>query len=89
MGEIKITRPSKEELEKLGTANWSPWSCPVSTFDWEYDMEETAYVFEGRVEVETPSGKVDISGGDLVTFPKGLKCKWKVLEPIRKVYVFK
>lgn len=89
MSEIKIKKPSQDELKKLGIDGWNPWSCPPSTFDWEYDSEETAYVFEGKVEVKTPSGTVTINGGDLVTFPKGLKCTWKVIEPIRKVYTFK
>ncbi|MEW6328302.1 MAG: cupin domain-containing protein [Thermodesulfobacteriota bacterium] len=25
----------------------------------------------------------------MVTFPRGLKCTWTVIEPIRKVYTFK
>jgi uncharacterized protein len=46
-------------------------------------------VFEGRVTVETPDGEnVEIEPGDLVTFPKGLKCNWTVHEKIRKVYKF-
>jgi len=89
MSEIRIKKPSKEELDTLGIDRWSPWSCEPSAFDWEYDAEETAYVFEGKVEVKTPSGTVEINKGDLVTFPKGLKCTWKVIEPIRKVYTFK
>ena len=31
----------------------------------------------------------DIEPGDLVTFPKGLKCVWDVKEAIRKRYTFK
>ncbi len=52
-------------------------------------QDETAYVFEGNIKVETASGVVEINSGDLVTFPKGLKCTWTVIEPIRKVYTFK
>ncbi|HAG51262.1 MAG TPA: cupin, partial [Deltaproteobacteria bacterium] len=32
--------------------------------------------------------EVEIKKGDLVTFPKGLKCKWNVIERIRKAYIF-
>jgi uncharacterized cupin superfamily protein len=39
------------------------------------------------VEVTTEDGKkYVIEKGDLVTFPKGLRCRWKVLEPVRKHY---
>ena len=31
---------------------------------------------------------VKITGGNLVQFPKGMKCKWKVNKTIRKVYTF-
>jgi hypothetical protein len=88
MCEIRIERPSKEELNKLGISNWSLWECEPSTFDWEYSCNETAYVLEGKVKVETKSGQVEIKKGDLVHFPKGLKCTWRVEDRIRKVYRF-
>ena len=86
--QITVRKPGKEELDKLGIKSWSPWSCEVSTFDWEYTDRETAYVFEGKVRVKTPDGEVVIKSGDLVTFPKGLQCTWIVEKPIRKVYRF-
>ena len=89
MSEIKIEKKSKEELDAMGVDNWSPWECEPSTFDWEYDSNETAYVMEGKVTVKTPTGEVEINAGDLVHFPKGLKCVWDVKKTIRKVYTFK
>jgi uncharacterized protein len=87
--DIKIVRPSKKELEKLGVKSWSPWESEPSVFDWEYSGTEVAFVLEGRVKVKTESGQeVEIKGGDLVTFPKGLRCTWQVLDKIRKVYRF-
>jgi len=89
MEEIRKERPDSDRLKQLGIEDWSPWECQPSTFPWEYDDRETAYVFEGRVTVETDDGKkVEIGPGDLVTFPKGLKCRWTVHEKIRKVYRF-
>lgn len=88
MPKIKIEKPSKERLNSLMINRWSPWECKPSTFDWEYDLQEMAYVFEGKVKVKTPEEEVEINAGDLVTFPKGLKCTWTVLEKIRKVYSF-
>lgn len=88
MEKIKIVKPTKEKLEKLNVKNWSLWDCDVSNFDWEYDEDETCYILEGKVKVETPEETVVIDKGDLVIFPKGLKCKWNVLQKIRKVYRF-
>jgi uncharacterized cupin superfamily protein len=89
MSKIEKGKPDKAQLESLGISSWSPWECEPSDFPWEYDEKETCYVFEGRVTVETPKGeKVEIGPGDLVTFPKGLKCRWTVHEKIRKVYKF-
>ena len=89
MARIKIEKPSKEQLEQLNVKSWSLWACEPSTFDWEYDSDETAYVLEGKVKVKTVEEEVEINKGDLVTFPKGMKCTWKVLEKISKVYKFK
>ncbi len=86
--EIIVKKPSQEELNELGVNSWPTWTCPVSEFDWTYDEQETCYFYEGKVIVETPNGNVEIGKGDLVTFPKGLRCRWKVLEPVRKVYSF-
>ncbi|HTY25816.1 MAG TPA: cupin domain-containing protein [Desulfomonilaceae bacterium] len=89
MPKIKKEKPDKSKLDALDIRNWSPWECEPSSFPWEYDETETAYVFEGRVTVETPEGeKVEVGPGDLVTFPKGLKCNWTIHEKIRKVYKF-
>lgn len=90
MLKIKIQKPTKEQLTNLCIDKWSPWECEPTTFDWEYDEEEWAYVFEGKAKIKTPDGKeAEIGKGDLVKFPKGLKCIWTVLEKIRKVYTFK
>jgi uncharacterized protein len=89
MNEIRVERPSEAQLGELGVEGWSSWSCGVSTFEWTYDAEETAYVREGHVRVHLPAGEtVEIRAGDLVTFPAGLSCTWEVVEPIRKVYTF-
>jgi uncharacterized protein len=86
--EIKVEKPSPEQLKELKIESWSTWECEPKTFDWDYFGTETAYVYEGKVKVKTPSGEVEFKAGDLVTFPKGLKCEWQVIEKIRKVYKF-
>jgi hypothetical protein len=85
---IEVKRPSEEELKRLGVESWSPWECEPSEFDWEYFSMETAYILEGKASIKTDEGEVLIQKGDLVRFPKGLKCNWHVLEKIRKVYTF-
>jgi hypothetical protein len=87
MGRIQITKPGRDELARLGIDSWTSWGCDPSEFDWQYPDKETAYVFRGRVEITASDGsKVEIGPGDLAVFPKGLKCRWRVLERIEKVY---
>ena len=89
MSKIKIEKATPEKLESLNVDNWSQWSCDVSKFDWEYDTNETAYLFEGRVTVTSEDGEIVTFGaGDIVTFPKGLKCTWDVSVLVRKRFKF-
>ena len=41
MTKTKVSKPSAEELKKLGIENWSSWDCDPSEFDWEYPFEGT------------------------------------------------
>ncbi|MGB9561957.1 MAG: cupin domain-containing protein [bacterium] len=85
---IKLSHPSEDEIKNLNLDRWSEWRCEPSEFDWYYDTNETCYFYEGEVIVKTEWEEVKIKPGDLVTFPKGLSCIWKVLKPVRKVYRF-
>ncbi len=70
---IKVGKPSTETIAEM--KNCPTWSKEASIFDWEYDATETCYVMEGEVKVTTPEGEaVEFGPGDLVTFPRGLKC---------------
>jgi uncharacterized cupin superfamily protein len=88
--EIKVERgPGEEKLDAMGVRDWPIWTKEVSEFPWSYDMTETCYVLEGRVVVTPDDGEpVEIQPGDLVTFPVGMSCTWRVVEPIRKHYSF-
>jgi len=89
MGKVTVEKPTKEKLGKLGVDKWSAWECDVKKFDWQYDDNEIFYVLEGKVKVTTTEGEeVEFGKGDLVSFPKGVKCTWDVKERIRKVYNF-
>ena len=87
---IKIEhQPSKEDLEALGVFNWSIWTKEVSEFPWTYDEAETCYFLEGDVVVTPDAGEsVTMGKGDLVTFPRGMSCTWKIKSPVRKHYTF-
>jgi uncharacterized cupin superfamily protein len=89
MLKIRIEKATEEKLKKLKVSDWSPWECEPSTFDWQYDCDESAYILEGRVKVKTAEEEVEIKKGDIIHFPKGLKCSWNVIEKIKKVYTFK
>ena len=87
MGKIRVeTNPSQDRLDELKVKTWSPWNCQVSEFDWEYSEDEACYFLDGKVIVKAEGEKVEIKKGDLAFFPQGLKCRWKILEPVRKVY---
>jgi uncharacterized protein len=82
-------KPDREKLDEMGVFYWGIWTKEVSEFPWEYDVSETCYFLEGAVEV-TPEGEepVKMGKGDLVTFPVGMKCTWKITGDVRKHYKF-
>ena len=68
---------------------WAIWECIPSQFEWIYNDEEHCFVIKGKIIVSYENQKVEINPGDYVIFPKGLKCYWEVIEPVKKYYVFK
>jgi len=87
---MKKIIPTEEELNKLRVKSWGVWEKEKSIFDWFYDSTETCYMLEGEVEVtDNATGeKLEFKKGDLVQFPKGLKCVWNVKKPVKKYYNF-
>ena len=85
---IKINRPSDDEVDSMGVLAWPIWTCEVSEFDWEYSDEESCLLLDGEVEVKSEFETVRFAAGDFVVFPKGLKCYWKVTRSVRKHYTF-
>jgi uncharacterized cupin superfamily protein len=87
---IKVNhQPSEENLEELGVRRWPIWTKEVSEFPWTYGESETCFFLEGDVTVK-PEGEeeVRVGKGDLVTFPSGMSCTWKVTAPVKKHYRF-
>jgi hypothetical protein len=87
---IQIERqPSAERLEALGVYSWPVWSKSASEFPWTYDESETCYFLAGDVVVTPDGGEaVEMGKGDLVTFPAGMSCTWKIRSEVRKHYSF-
>jgi uncharacterized protein len=85
---MHVSKPTPQELEQLGVSTWGIWTCEVSTFDWFYDDREICYILEGQVTVKADDHQISFGPGDLVTFPKGLKCVWQVSKAVRKQYRF-
>ncbi len=80
---------SPAKLEILGVYDWPIWEKEVSEFPWSYDREETCYIVRGRFIVTPEGGEPQTFGrGDLITFPVGLKCTWKILKQVEKHYAF-
>jgi len=90
MSKIKIIHnPTKKQLDELGISEWPIWTKEASEFPWSYDEQETCYFLEGDVVV-TPEGEepVKVGQGDLVTFPTGMSCTWKIRKDVKKHYRF-
>ena len=82
------SQPSETELQEMGVKSWPIWTKEVSEFPWTYGESETCYLLAGHVTVTTARETVTFGADDLVTFPAGLSCTWKITEPVRKHYHF-
>ena len=85
---IKIEKLPNEKITDLGIKAWPIWTCGISEFDWEYSERESCLLLEGEVEVSGNFETVKFGVGDYVVFPRGFKCRWKVIKPVRKHYSF-
>jgi len=86
--DVKIIRPTKEQLSTFNVDSWPLWECGVKTFDWEYTSEEAFYVIEGSVKVIVAGEEISFSKGDFVIFPAGCKCIWNISKAVKKRYTF-
>ena len=85
---IQINKMTESEIAKKKIKSWPIWSCEVSEFDWEYSEQESCLLLEGEVEVSGNFETVKFGVGDYVVFPRGLKCRWKIIKHVRKHYSF-
>ena len=90
MHAIKVEHhPSPERLSAMGVWEWPIWEKEASEFPWTYEATEVCYFLEGQVLV-VPEGSepVRMGKGDLVTFPDGMRCTWRIIDPVRKHFNF-
>ena len=81
--------PDENRRNELGVSEWPIWTKEASEFPWSYSDRETCYLLEGEVEVTPEGGEtVRFGKGDLVTFPEGMSCTWKILKGVKKHYKF-
>jgi uncharacterized cupin superfamily protein len=83
---IQVRKPTAQEQQEM--KKWPIWEKEPSEFPWHYDEKETCLILEGEVTVEAADQTVTFGPGDLVIFPQGLDCTWKVKQPVRKHYNF-
>ena len=86
MEEVLISKPTEAQVKEAST--WPIWTKEISAFDMNYSNTERCLILEGEVRVEVGNKKFYFKGGDYVVFPKGLKCRWIILKPVRKHYNF-
>jgi len=80
-------RVTPAKLDVLFVEDWPTWSKDVAEFEWTYEQKETCYIIEGKAIITTGEGEIlTIETGDMVFFPQGLKCTWKIIEPVEKHY---
>lgn len=85
---ISIEKLTEKQIEEKGIRSWPIWEKEVSSFPWEYDIDEFCLIIEGEVLIKADDKEFLIKKGDFVKFPKGLKCQWNILKDIRKYYQF-
>ncbi len=88
MSKIQVVHhPAEEQLSRMQVRNWPVWTKEVSEFPWHYDEQEICYFLEGEVTVTPEHGEpVAMGVGDLVTFPQGMSCTWKIHRNVKKHY---
>jgi uncharacterized cupin superfamily protein len=90
MNAITVDRnPDEAQLRELGVFDWPIWTKEASEFPWHYAECERCFLLEGDVTVTPDGGEaVSFGKGDLVTFPQGMSCAWKIRKAVRKHYKF-
>jgi uncharacterized cupin superfamily protein len=69
-----------------GAATTIVWDCSRGKFNWYYDVDETIYILEGSIVLQSETMKpTRYSAGDVVFFKRGAHAKWEVDNYVRKL----
>ncbi|KAL1209615.1 hypothetical protein V5N11_035892 [Cardamine amara subsp. amara] len=89
---VKIFRQASDtKLSQLGVSSWPKWEGTPSKFPWKFKKTETMYFLEGKIKVnvdgyDKEEESFEIGKGDVVVFPKDMKCVWEIIEDVKKHY---
>ncbi len=62
------------------------WECTAGTFDWKYRIDETVYILEGSVVIQTDTMRPTRYGpGDVIFLMCGARARWPVEDCMRKL----
>ncbi len=63
------------------------WQCSTGIFDLTFTWDEMALLLEGELIIEESAGhKLRVQPGDFFFVPKGVKTRWTVVKPLKKVF---
>jgi uncharacterized protein len=69
-------------------ANIMAWECTPGSFDWHYSKDETCVIISGEVFItQANSQERRLGPGDMVFFPAGCSCHWRITRKVRKVAI--
>lgn len=68
------------------TAWTDVWDCTAGSFEWRYEIDETAHFLEGAATITDQDGVAwTVGPGDVFLFRAGTKAHWHVPHYVRKV----
>ncbi len=86
MEQVTVERnPSFAKLEQMAVYDWGIKKQKIAEYNWRYDQRTTYYLLEGEATIEVENqGLLSVVAGDLVSFPAGTVCHWRVTQDIEK-----
>jgi uncharacterized protein len=83
-------RGSKLTRSDDRTSSVVVWECTPGAFKWNYSQDETALILSGEAFITTEDGaERQLRPGDLVFFPAGSSCTWRITACVRKSAVLR
>ncbi len=73
-------------LTQTNKARAGVWECTAGKFDWTFDVDETVFILEGEVHVESEGKTQVLAAGSTAFFPCGLTTRWFVPKYVKKFF---